>query len=104
MMTENWACIKEVDCREHHRGDSCPSEPLWPCHDQEPPGLRRGSDPLHGAGPILHCDATCQQQAMARGSNQSAGPVLLGFPKRTEHPCPENNYEIWKITGIQASF
>ena len=23
-MTENWACIKEVDPVEHHRGDSFP--------------------------------------------------------------------------------
>lgn len=41
---------------------------------------------------------------MARGSDQSAGPVLLSFPKRPEPLCPENNYEIWKIRGIQTSF
>ena len=59
-MTENWAGIKEVDSREHHRGDSCPSESLCgPAMIRNPQvSPRRGSIPLHGAGPILHCDAT----------------------------------------------
>ena len=58
-MTENWACIKEVGPREHHRGDSCPSESLCgPAMIRSPQvSPRRGSIPLHGAGHILRCDA-----------------------------------------------
>ena len=58
-MTENWACIKEVDPVEHHIRDSCPSEslcgPTMIANPQVSP--RRGSISLHGAGHVLHCDA-----------------------------------------------
>ena len=59
-MTENWACIKRVGPREHQRGDSCPSESLCGLAMIRNPKVSpsRGSIPLHGAGPILHCDAT----------------------------------------------
>ena len=71
MMTENRAYIKEVDRREHHRGDSCPSEPLWPAMIRNP--QVSGGEASHYTGQDPSCTVT------PRDSNKQwpEGPIRV---------------------------
>ena len=104
-MTENWACIKEVDPREHRSRDSCPSESLCGPAMIGNPWSLPGGEESHETGQDTCCtvtprDSNKQQpeglirvqvlfcSAFQRGLNPSAQRTTMRFGKSEEFRFP----------------